>query len=490
MTVGVRRSHAPGEATGRVRQQEGSIEMQTASAVFDAGLMRRYGGEGPRYTSYPTALQFKEDIDASDYEAAAASSAGALHEDPLSVYVHIPFCYSPCFYCGCNKVVSRRLDLPHEYVNHLLKEIAMRARFFKRSRVVEQLHFGGGTPSFLANRSLIDLMSGLDEHFGLTEDAARDYSIEIDPRGTDRDALRLMAGLGFNRMSLGVQDFDPEVQSAINRVQSVDTVRRVYEEARAQGFRSINFDLIYGLPKQSAASFGATLECVTSMRPDRIAVYGYAHMPDLFKAQKRIRSEDLPDSAERLALLQLTVDTLCAAGYEYIGMDHFALPTDGLARARHEGTLHRSFQGYTTHANRDLVNLGVSAIGMVGNLYIQNYKALPQYGQAIDAGKLPAHRGVHMSDDDVLRREVIQQIMCRGILDFADIERRFKVNFAEYFASELANAAKLADDGLVIREDGRLTLTPRGRFLTRNVAMLFDAYLTRGAPRKRMSRAI
>jgi len=464
--------------------------MDTANVVFDAELMRRYGGEGPRYTSYPTALQFREGIDAVDYESAAVTSPGALQHHPLSVYVHIPFCFSPCFYCGCNKVVTRRLDIPHAYVKRLLKEIAMRAAYFKRSRVVEQLHFGGGTPSFLPKRSLIELMARLDNRFGLIEDDSRDYSIEVDPRGTDREALRLMRTLGFNRLSLGVQDFAIEVQRAINRVQSVDEVTRVYDAARELGFRSINFDLIYGLPRQTEATFADTLERVVAMRPDRVAVYGYAHMPDIFKAQKRIAPSELPDGAQRLALLQLTVNTLCSAGYEYIGMDHFALPTDGLAVARHNGTLHRSFQGYTTHANRDLVNLGVSAIGIVGNLYVQNFKTLADYGIAIDEGTLPSHRGVRMSEDDVLRREVIQQIMCRGALDFTAIERRFEIRFAEYFQRELSKAQDLAHDGLIDLAADRLTLTPRGRFLTRNVAMVFDAYLMRDDRRKRMSRAI
>jgi len=464
--------------------------MQTANVVFDAELMRRYGGEGPRYTSYPTALQFREGVDAVAYESAAITSVGALQNQPLSVYVHIPFCFSPCFYCGCNKVVTRRLDVPLAYVRRLLKEIAMRAAYFKRSRVVEQLHFGGGTPSFLPKRSLVELMSGLDSHFGLIEDASRDYSIEVDPRGTDRDALRLMRGLGFNRLSLGVQDFEVGVQRAINRVQSVDTVKRVYEAARDLGFRSINFDLIYGLPRQTAATFAETLEHVVAMRPDRVAVYGYAHMPDVFKGQKQIRSNELPDGAQRLALLQLTVDTLCSAGYEYIGMDHFALPSDGLVLAKRNGTLHRSFQGYTTHANRDLVNLGVSAIGIVGNLYVQNFKTLPDYGVAIDEGTLPSHRGVRMSEDDVIRREVIQQIMCRGVLDFSAIERRFEIKFADYFERELGKAQSLAADGLIELAADRLTLTPRGRFLTRNVAMVFDVYLASDGQRKRMSRAI
>jgi oxygen-independent coproporphyrinogen-3 oxidase len=464
--------------------------MTVATAVsFDADLMRRYDREGPRYTSYPTALQFHEGIGIDDYERAAGTSHGALEGHPLSLYVHIPFCFSPCFYCGCNKVVTRHLEHADSYVRCLLHEISQRGAFFNRSRVVEQMHFGGGTPTFLPKKLLVELVDRIGHEFQLTEEDNRDYSIEIDPRGADKDMLQLLATLGFNRISLGVQDFDESVQLAVNRLQPAETVARVHDAARELGFRSINFDLIYGLPKQTLASFGTTLDRVAAMRPDRLAVYGYAHMPHVFKAQRQIRSAELPDAAARLALLQLAIDKLGSAGYTYIGMDHFALPTDSLALAQQNGTLHRSFQGYTTHANRDLVNLGVSAIGQVGNLYVQNYKSLQDYQGAIARGALPSHRGVRMTEDDWLRKDIIHQIMCYGGVDMAAVERRHGVRFEEHFAAELQRLHALATDGLVEVRDRRIGLTPAGRLLMRTVATAFDAYAA--APRAaRMSRMI
>src|ERR1035441_5565013 len=464
--------------------------MTVATAVsFDADLMRRYDREGPRYTSYPTALQFHEGIGIDDYERAASTNHDALERHPLSLSVHIPFCFSPCFYCGCNKVITRHLEHADSYVRCLLHEISQRGAFFDRGRVVEQMHFGGGTPTFLPNKLLTELVDRIGNEFQLTDEDNRDYSIEIDPRGADRTMLQLLATLGFNRVSLGVQDFDESVQLAVNRLQPAETVARVYDAARELGFRSINFDLIYGLPKQTLASFGETLDRVAAMRPDRLAVYGYAHMPHVFKAQRQIRSAELPDAAARLALLQLAIDKLGSAGYTYIGMDHFALPTDSLALAQQNGSLHRSFQGYTTHANRDLVNLGVSAIGQVGNLYVQNYKSLQDYQGAIARGALPSHRGVRMTEDDWLRKDVIHQIMCYGGVDMAAVERRHGVRFEEHFAAELQRLHALAGDGLVHLRDRRIELTPAGRLLMRTVATAFDAYAA--APRAaRMSRMI
>jgi oxygen-independent coproporphyrinogen III oxidase len=464
--------------------------MTTAKAVsFDADLMRRYDREGPRYTSYPTALQFSE-LSAGDYERAAASSRGALEGDPLSLYVHIPFCFSPCFYCGCNKVVTRQLDRADTYVRHLLQEISRRGGYFDRKRVVEQMHFGGGTPTYLPKRLLIDLIDRINRDFQLTDSTSRDYSIEIDPRGIDDGVLRMLGGLGFNRISLGVQDFDENVQRAVNRVQPVESVARVYDAARNFGFRSINFDLIYGLPRQSERSFAATLDRVIEMRPDRLAIYGYAHMPHVFKAQRQIRSDELPNAPQRLALLQLAVDKLGSAGYLYIGMDHFALPADGLAQAQQNGTLHRSFQGYTTHATRDLVNLGVSAIGQVGHWYVQNHKSLEDYENAVAGGALPAHRGVCMSSDDLLRKDIIHGIMCHGSIDMAAIERRHGMHFESYFAHELERLRALEADGLVQLGDRRIGLTAAGRLLMRTVAMTFDAYITAEPRPVRMSRMI
>ncbi len=468
--------------------------MKSVNVTFDTGIMRRYDREGPRYTSYPSARQFHDRLPPDAYRQAASTSRGAAEGGPLSVYVHLPFCFSPCFYCGCNKVVTHQLSRVDAYIRHLLEEIGRRSAYFDRKRVVQQIHFGGGTPTYLPKKRLIELIDRLDRDFQLTDDPSRDYSIEIDPRVTDHGMLQLLAALGFNRISLGVQDFDENVQRAVNRVQPASTVMSAYGSARALGFRSINFDLIYGLPRQTMASFGATLDRVIDMRPDRLAVYGYAHMPKLFKAQRQIRCSDLPDAPTRLGLLQLTVDKLCTAGYVYIGMDHFALPEDSLAIARENGTLHRSFQGYTTHADRDLVSFGVSAIGQIGDLYIQNHKSLPDYEGAIARGDLPSHQGTRMSADDLIRKDVINQIMCHGFVDAGGIEGKHGIEFGSYFGKELEELQALQTDGLVDLTDDRLAgrriaLTPVGRLLMRNVAMTFDAYL--GADvRPPMSRVI
>ena len=462
----------------------------TTGVIFDPELMRRYDREGPRYTSYPTALQFHEGVNPDTYAESAATSAGARAAAPLSVYVHVPFCRSPCFYCGCNKIITRQMDQADAYLARLEKEVVLRSRYFSRNREVEQFHFGGGTPTFLPQERLTGLVQTIGRHFSLSSSPDRDYSIEIDPRTVDRERLRALAGLGFNRVSLGVQDYDLQVQRAINRLQSADLVSRLAEDTREFGFRSLNFDLIYGLPRQTLQSFEATLATVIRQRPDRLAVYGYAHMPQMFKAQRRIVATDLPDAATRLSLLGMAIDALTAAGYAYIGMDHFALPADPLAIAQANGTMHRNFQGYTTHANRDLVSLGVSAIGEVGRLYIQNEKVMARYLASLDEDRLPLHRGVVMSDDDVLRRDVIQQIMCRNAVDYASTGQRFGIRFTDYFAAEIARLGALQADGLVECDDTHLALTPRGRLLTRNVAMIFDAYRSAGAGAPRLSRVI
>ena len=447
-----------------------------ATVHFDADMLARYGQAGPRYTSYPTALQFTHKIEPHQYSLAAASSDDALQRRPLSLYVHIPFCFSPCLYCGCNKTVTRDTRRVESYARSLMKEISMRGRYFDRRRMVEQMHFGGGTPTYLPTKLLVDLVARIALDFQLTDSKDRDYSIEIDPRSVDHGRLRLLAELGFNRVSLGVQDFDPAVQKAVNRVQPVDMVESVYRGARALGFRSINFDLIYGLPLQTLDTFAATLDRVIDMRPDRLAVNGYAHMPQLFKAQRHIRQDELPTSGIRIALLQLAVAKLTAAGYLYIGLDHFALPTDGLAQAKMDKTLHRSFQGYATHSNRDLVSFGVSAIGDVGLLYVQNSKVLTEYEAAIDCGELPPQFGIALDGDDQIRRDVIQQIMCHGLLNVSAVEERHNIVFEDYFRHELQRLRTLQDDGLVVRTAHHLTLTPQGRLLMRAVAMVFDAY--------------
>lgn len=452
--------------------------MTDATSVhFDARMMARYGQAGPRYTSYPTAPQFKREIAEQDYIQAATQSDQALEREPISVYVHIPFCFSPCFYCGCNRVITRDVAQAEKYLHYLKREIAMRGRHFDRRRPVEQLHLGGGTPTFLPKSLLNELMGELAQQFQLIDSSDRDYSIEIDPRTVDRRTLELLKELQFNRLSLGVQDFDPAVQRAVNREQPAKIVEEIYAAARGLGFQSINFDLIYGLPLQTLDSFSSTLDRVIALRPDRLAVYGYAHMPQLFKAQGKIRSEQLPDAAARMALLQLAIDRLCKAGYLYIGLDHFALPSDSLAQAKQAASLHRSFQGYTTHANCDLVSLGVSAIGRVGNIFVQNYKNVKDYQAAIERGVLPSQRGMVMDQDDRIRADVIQQIMCHGRIQPKAIESRHGIVFEEYFAREMHQLAALERDGLIAFHADSAELTPAGRLLMRAVAMTFDAYL-------------
>ncbi len=464
--------------------------MNFADIAFDADLMRRYEGEGPRYTSYPTAAHFEAQIGEAEYRKEISRRAADRPAAPLSLYAHIPFCYAPCFYCACNKVVTSRMDLVESYVQSLYREIELRAACFEGRRSVEQLHLGGGTPTFLPTRRLIGLIDRIDRHFPLSSADSRDFSIEIDPRAAGTSLLRLLASLGFNRLSLGVQDFDETVQRAVNRVQPAEIVEHVYAAAREIGFRSINFDLIYGLPHQTASGFAATLERVVAMRPDRVAVYGYAHLPQRFKAQRRIRAQDLPNAAQRLGLLECAIDTLGAAGYLYIGMDHFALPEDSLCQALEAGSLQRSFQGYTTHADLDLVNIGVSAIGRVGDLFVQNAKELNSYASGMKGEHLPTQRGIRLSQDDRVRSRVIQGIMCHGRVDEAAVEQEFGIDFERYFGAERERLAALAADDLVDLRSKSLILTPKGRLLMRNVAMTFDAYVSRGAAPRVGSRLI
>jgi len=444
---------------------------------FDADLIRRYDCFGPRYTSYPTAVQFRSDFDAEAYRNAALENARASATNPLSLYVHVPFCASPCFYCACNRIITRSSDRARAYLARLYEEIKLQAALFGRTRSIEQLHFGGGTPTFLPMNHLADLMTKLARHFSLNDSPGREYSIEIDPRTVAPESVRVLADLGFNRMSLGVQDFDPSVQLAVNRVQSAADTLRVVDAARSACFNSISFDLIYGLPRQTPSSFERTLQTVLEARPDRLAVYAYAHMPHVFKAQRRLKSEELPSANARLDLLALTIGTLTDAGYVYIGMDHFALPGDELVRAKEQRTLHRNFQGYSTHADCDLVGLGVSAIGRVGDSYVQNFKQLPEYYAAIDAGRLAVHRGITLTHDDCVRRAVIQEIMCHERVDFASIDRRFGIHFVDYFAAELQRLRPFESDGLIELHPNEICVTDVGRLLMRNVAMAFDAYV-------------
>ncbi|KRA72081.1 coproporphyrinogen III oxidase [Lysobacter sp. Root667] len=451
--------------------------MRTQQPTFDAATLRKYDRPGPRYTSYPTAPQFSTGFGEDDLRLAARASNGDPIPRRLSLYVHVPFCANPCFYCGCNRIITRDPVRGEVYLVRLYREIAMMAELFDRDREVIQLHLGGGTPNFLSPGQLEELVATLRTQFRFSDSPRRDFSIELDPRCVSPDDVAALASIGFNRASLGVQDFDPAVQAAVNRIQSIDETTAIVEACRRHGLRSVNIDLIYGLPKQNREGFARTLDAVVAMRPDRLAVYGYAHMPTLFKAQGRIAEAELPTAEAKLGLLQLAIERLTAAGYVYIGMDHFALPGDELAKAQAEGSLHRNFMGYTTHADTDLVGMGVSAISHIGDSYTQNPRDLPTWQAAIDQGRLPLVRGMRLSEDDCLRADLIQELMCQGEIPVRALERRYAIDFAEHFADALAALQPLVADGLVLLEAGQIKATSQGRLLLRNIAMCFDHYL-------------
>lgn len=462
-----------------------------AIPAFDADLLRRYDRPGPRYTSYPTAPQFA----ASFAEAQFREVARASNEDPiprrLSLYVHVPFCVSPCFYCGCNRIITRDHGRGATYLHRLEREITLVAPLFDRDRDVIQLHLGGGTPNFLTPDLIGELVETLGRQFHFSTSAERDFSIEIDPRTVTPDDIHALARIGFNRASLGVQDFDPDVQEAVNRIQSVEDTMAVIQACRDSGMRSVNVDLIYGLPKQTHAGFAKTLDTVIAVRPDRLAIYGYAHLPEMFKAQRQLKAEYLPSAEEKLALLALAIEKLTQAGYVYIGMDHFALPEDDLAKAQARGGLHRNFMGYTTHAESDLIGFGVSSISHIGDSFSQNHRDLPGWEAALDAGRLPTWRGLHLDSDDVLRADVIQQLMCQGRIDIADTQARFDIDFLRYFADALPRLAPLQADGLVEVGPRFIQATSRGRLLMRIIAMCFDRYLQQPSDQPaRFSKAI
>ncbi len=459
-----------------------------ADVCFDTDLIVRYGGRGPRYTSYPTALQFSDSITADDYKrhAVASNNSGV----PLSLYVHIPFCHSLCYYCGCNKIVTHNQARVDRYLEMLYREIDMQAALFDQGRRVEQLHFGGGTPTYLDSQQLGDLMAHLRRAFVFDVSSSREFSIEVDPRTVDAGRIRHLAELGFNRLSLGIQDFDTEVQRAVNRVQTPDEVRSLVDSAIESGFGSISFDLIYGLPQQTVDSFNSTLELVIAMKPDRLAVYNYAHLPQRFKGQRMINDVDIPAPETKLELLHNTIDKLCAAGYVYIGMDHFALPDDELVRARYDGTLQRNFQGYSTHRQCDLVSLGVSGIGHIGNLFAQNAITTMEYEALIESGQLPIRKGIEVDDDDLLRAAVIQDLMCYDSLSFDDFGERHGIDFRAYFADEIKRLDALADDDLIELKASEISITQKGRLLLRSIAMIFDRYIDQSENDNRFSKAI
>ena len=449
--------------------------MMDQSIKFDLDLINRYDRAGPRYTSYPTALELHEGFGDKEYRQHITKSNAA--GGPLSLYFHIPFCDTVCFYCACNKIVTKNRKHAEPYVVNLCKEIAMLGDLFDSSRVVNQLHWGGGTPTFLSYGQMQQLMTVTREHFLLKDDDSGEYSIEVDPRETHSQTMKQLRELGFNRVSLGLQDFDPAVQKAVNRIQTEEQTFSVLEAARAEGFRSTNIDLIYGLPLQTVATFSLTLDKILAAEPDRFSIFNYAHMPNRFKTQRQINNADMPSADVKLDILQMVGQRLTAAGYVYIGMDHFAKPDDELAIAQREGKLHRNFQGYSTHSDCDLIGFGITSIGKVGNAYSQNVKDLDEYDQLISQNKLPVFKGVELDDDDKLRGAVITQLICHFDLTFATIEQKFSINFADYFAKELLALMPMQADGLITLSAFGIHALPAGRLLIRNICMVFDKYM-------------
>lgn len=442
---------------------------------WNADLLKRYDLTGPRYTSYPTAPQFSDAFSGDHLNAAIERSNQS--QAPLSLYFHLPFCDTLCFYCGCNKVVTHNKKRAQPYLEQLDREMAMQAALFDTSRQVTQLHWGGGTPTFISDEEMSWLMDATRRHFQLLDDDSGEYSIEIHPGRVSAATMGHLRKLGFNRVSMGVQDFDPDVQKAVNRYNSVDEVSSLVSALRDQAYASISMDLIYGLPLQTLTSVRNTLDQVIELSPDRLSLFNYAHMPHLFKSQRLINESDLPSPQEKMELLHMAIERLQAAGYVYIGMDHFARPEDSLVKAQQEGRLQRNFQGYSTHGECDLVSFGVSAISAFGGSYVQNAKRLDQYQQSIDAGALPFIRGFTLSEDDVLRQHVINQLICHFNLDFTAVEKQFSIEFGDYFGEELRQLTPMAEDGLIELNDTGLRVNNAGRLLIRRICMVFDAYL-------------
>ena len=456
--------------------------------VFDPQLIRRFDVNGPRYTSYPTADRFVEAFDADAYRLWLGRRTVGGISRPLSLYVHIPFCNTICYYCACNKIITKDHGRSAKYLKYLARELATQAAYLEGSHEVVQLHFGGGTPTFLAHDEMRRLMDSIRSHFRLVPNG--EYSIEVDPRKVDYDTVKMLGELGFNRMSVGVQDFDPAVQQAVNRIQSLDETQTVIEAARSNGFKSVSVDLIYGLPKQNVISFNRTLEEVIELSPDRLSIYNYAHLPHVFKPQRRIAEAELPSADAKLQILALAIRRLTEAGYVYIGMDHFAKPDDELTVAQRQGRLHRNFQGYSTYAECDLMAFGVSAISKVGPSYCQNYRTLDEYYDALDAGRLPVMRGLELTADDLLRRSIIQALMCHFEVSIESLEIAHLIDFPSYFAAEIADLREMEKAGLLSLDDKWISVLPRGRMLVRAIAMVFDRYLRYDRERARYSKVI
>jgi oxygen-independent coproporphyrinogen III oxidase len=451
-------------------------------------LLARIDTPGPRYTSYPTADRFSEAFGQAEYLAALQRRRHDAVKQPMSIYVHLPFCASPCYFCACNKIITRHHEVVDPYLDSLRTEMRLNAQALGARQTVSQLHLGGGTPTFLSDAQLSRLMTDLHEHFDLLGDA--ELSIEVDPRTVDARRLAHLAALGFNRLSFGVQDVQPRVQQAVHRVQPVAQTEALVVAARRAGFVSINVDLIYGLPLQTTESLSQTVRTVCDWRPDRVALYAYAHLPERFKPQRRIHEADLPPAGERLSMLGAAMAGFVSHGYRYIGMDHFALPDDALAVAQQEGRLHRNFQGYSTQPDCDLIGLGVSAIGRVGNTYSQNAKTLAEYHTLVQQGRFPVQRGIALTPDDVLRRELIMALMCQGRVDVIATGQAHAVNFRDHFAAEWAALEAMAEAGLVTLSDTAIEVTPQGRFFVRALAMVFDRHLQAQPRRERFSRLV
>lgn len=464
------------------------MKQNTQRPIFDPQLIRRYDVSGPRYTSYPTADRFEETVGAPALVHQLGSRAEGGIGKPLSLYFHIPFCDTVCYYCACNKIVTKTRERADRYLDYLEREMALAAAALTGTRKLAQMHWGGGTPTYLSDAQIQRLCGAIRTHFELSPDG--EYAIEVDPRRVSPDTVALLGAEGFNRMSVGVQDFDPVVQHAVNRVQSEDETASVINAARANGFRSVSVDLIYGLPFQNVARVAATVERVLALSPDRIAFYNYAHLPARFMPQRRINEADLPSAEEKLEILGNTIATLTQAGYVYIGMDHFAKPDDEIAVAQRHGCLYRNFQGYSTHSECDLLAFGVSAIGKTGPLYTQNAKTLDTYYGALDAGQLPATRGYEMNADDLMRYAIIQSLMCHFGLSFEAFELIYAIDFRRYFATEMAELETLQAAGLVEVSAEWITVTPPGRMLVRVIAMVFDRYLRERTSQARYSKVI
>ncbi|MBK6321522.1 MAG: oxygen-independent coproporphyrinogen III oxidase [Burkholderiales bacterium] len=464
--------------------------MSVPVQIVPEELLSRFDVPGPRYTSFPTADRFVEAFTTDDYVQALTQRRTGLaaRSRPLSLYVHIPFCESLCYYCACNKIITKHHEKAASYLSYLSREVDLHTQYIGQGQTISQLHLGGGSPTFLRDDELRELMVMLRRNFTLAPGG--EYSIEIDPRTVDSARLDTLAELGFNRLSFGVQDFDPAVQKAVHRVQPAEQVFALIDAARKCGFDSINIDLIYGLPRQTPESFARTLEQVNQLRPDRIALYAYAHLPERFKPQRRIDAQTLPNAAAKVAMLSRSLVSFLSAGYVYVGMDHFALPDDALAIAKRQGRLHRNFQGYSTQPDCDMIGLGVSSIGRVGATYSQNAKTLEEYCDLIDQGRLPVVRGLALSRDDLVRRAVIMSLMCQGQVLFESIDLAYLVDCRNYFTRELEDLQSLVEQGLVTVDDTGIQVTAQGWFFVRAVAMVFDRYLQTDRTRARFSKII